>query len=71
MKSDNFSNERTQTTDLQNNDTENKNLILNKRSRSNVNELHILLDDKSKTNDSDSSNFSCKNEDKGTLKDVI
>ena len=38
-------------------------LKLNKRSKSNVNELHLMLNEKSQI--SDSSNFSNKNDEKG------
>ena len=73
IKSKNISNEKTQiSSNIQNNPSNNnegKLLILNKRSKSNVvNELHLILNEKSQNID-ESSNLSNKN--KETVKDDI
>ncbi len=66
LRSGNISDEKTQSTDaFINNDSNKKPLMLRRRSKSNMNELIMMLDDKSsRNNDSD---LSSKNEDKGIV----
>ena len=61
QKSENISTEKTQNTvTFQTTNQEKKNLILSKRSKSNVNELHLMLHNKSQNSDSDCSNLTAK-----------